>query len=80
MPHFPLSPFPSSSSSFFLSRALSCSLTVLGVRGARGEEVSSPSCRGCARGAWSEEEVRLLSSGRGHVGQRRRGDSRRPRS
>ncbi|MQM21655.1 hypothetical protein Taro_054699 [Colocasia esculenta] len=43
-------------------------------------EVMPHLCRRCDRGAWSEEEVRLLSSGRARTGQRRRGGSRRPRS
>ncbi|MQM13535.1 hypothetical protein Taro_046459, partial [Colocasia esculenta] len=34
-------------------------------------EVIPHLCRRCDRGAWSEEEVRLLSSGRAHAGRRR---------
>ncbi|MQM14868.1 hypothetical protein Taro_047802 [Colocasia esculenta] len=43
-------------------------------------EVMLRSCRRRDRGGWSEEEVRLLSSGRAHAGRRRRGGSRGPRS
>ncbi|MQL96543.1 hypothetical protein Taro_029221 [Colocasia esculenta] len=64
-----LLPPPSSHFSGGFSASLRCSWW----------EATPRLCRRRDRGAWSEEEVRLLNSGRARTGQRRRGNSRHPR-